>query len=337
MVRDLRLHEFRCFDRLAFEPSPGLNIITGSNAQGKSTLLEAVCVLLRLQSPRSSSLAEAVRFDRPGFSLDGHWNERHLRVKFAGSLKAFSLDSKPQARSAEYLAVARVLWISNDDMLLVRGSGSHRRRYLDFLGAQVVPNYLRHLRAYERALRSRNALLKESRPRQEIAAFDTPLLEAGGALLSARAELCFDLQPRVAKALRAISGGSEALEMIYQPGVEAGFPTALLASRDDEMRLRTTLVGPHRDDIEILLEGRHAASFASEGQQRSVALAMKLGQASRLEETSAEPPIFLIDDVFGELDPTRRNHLLAALPSSAQKLVTATTFDWMESSAELSS
>ena len=99
-------------------------------------------------------------------------------------------------------------------MQLVRGPGSHpRRRYLDFLGAQVIPNYLRHLRAYERALRSRNALLKENRPRQEIAAFDGPLLEAGEALLSRRAELCADLRPRVAEALRLISSGSETLEI----------------------------------------------------------------------------------------------------------------------------
>ena len=89
-------------------------------------------------------------------------------------------------------------------------------------------------------------------------------------------------------------------------------------------------MGPHRDDVDILLEGRNAASFASEGQQRSIALAMKLGQARKLEEASDSPPLFLIDDVFGELDPVRRNNLLAALPSSAQKLVTATTLHWME-------
>jgi DNA replication and repair protein RecF len=330
MLRDLRLHDFRCFDRLVFEPSPGLNLITGANAQGKSTLLEAACILLRLQSPRASSLAEAVRFHQLGFGLDGHWNDRHMSVKFVNSLKAFALDSKLQSRSADYLAVARVSWISNDDMQLVRGPSSHRRRYLDFLGAQIVPNYLRNLRAYERALRSRNALLKDNHPRPEIDAFNKPLLEAGEVLLAARRGLCLDLEPRVVEALKVISGGSEGLKLLYRPGVTAGLPAALHASRDDEMRLRTTIVGPHRDDIEILLEGRNAASFASEGQQRSVALAMKLGQARKLEDASDSPPLFLIDDVFGELDPLRRNNVLAALPPAAQKLVTATTLQWME-------
>jgi DNA replication and repair protein RecF len=329
MLRDLRLRDFRCFEELKFEPSPGLNLVIGGNAQGKTSLLEAACVLLRLQSPRSGSLADAVRFERPGFGLDGHWNERHLNVKFFNSLKAFALDSKLQSRSADYLAVARISWISNDDMQLVRGPGSHRRRYLDFLGAQIVPNYLRHLRAYERTLRSRNALLRENRPRREIDAFDRTLLESGEALLTMRANLCLDLQPQVAEALRVISGGHEALEISYQPGSRGGFCDALLASREEENRLRMTLVGPHRDEIAIALEGRHAA-FASEGQQRSVALAMKLGQARRLEAASGNPPLFLIDDVFGELDPLRRNSLLGALPTSAQKLVTATTLDWLE-------
>ncbi len=330
MLRDLRLHDFRCFTRLEFEPSPGLNLVTGGNAQGKSTLLEAICILLRLQSPRASSLTEAVRFHQSGFGLDGHWNDRHMSVKFVNSLKAFALDSKLQSRSDDYLSVAKVSWISNDDMQLVRGPSSHRRRYLDFLGAQVVPNYLRNLRVYERALRSRNALLRENRPRQEIDAFNKPMLDAGEVLLAARRELCLDLEPRAAEALKVISGGSEALKLIYRPGVAADFPAALHASRDDEMRLRTTIVGPHRDDIEILLEGRNAALFASEGQQRSVALAMKLGQARRLEDASDSPPLFLIDDVFGELEPIRRNNLLAALPSAAQKIVTATTLQWME-------
>jgi DNA replication and repair protein RecF len=330
MLRDLRLRDFRCFAQLVFEPSPGLNLIVGPNAQGKTSLLEAACVLLRLQSPRSSSLAEAVRFDQPGFGLDGHWKQRHLRLKYTDALKSFALDSKPQAHSADYLAVGRVSWISNDDMQLVRGSGAHRRRYLDFLGAQVMPNYLRSLRAYERALRSRNALLKENRPWREVEAFDLPLIEAGKALISMRTRLCEDLQPRVAEALRLISGGSETLKISYRPGNPPDFSAALRLSRDEEIRLRTTVTGPHRDDMEILLEEHHVASFASEGQQRSIALAMKLGQARRLEASPSGPPLYLIDDVFGELDPGRRNNLLQALPASAQKFVTATSLDWLQ-------
>ncbi len=330
MLRELRLHDFRCFEQLVLEPAPGLNFIIGPNAQGKTSILEAACILLRLQSPRAGSLGEAVRFDQAGFGLDGHWNERHMHVKFTNALKAFVLDSKPQSRSSDYLAVARVIWISNDDLQLVRGSGTHRRRYLDFLGAQAVPNYLRHLRAYERALRSRNALLKDSRPRREIAAFDQPLIEAGTTLLEARATLIANLQPHVTTACRQISGGHEQLEISYQPGCAADLRAALAASLNEETRLRVTCVGPHRDDLSIQLSNRDASVYASEGQQRSIALALKLAQARVLEETAENPLLYLIDDVFGELDPGRRNHLLAALPAAAQKLITTTALDWLE-------
>lgn len=334
MLCDLRLRDFRCFESLLFEPSAGLNFLIGSNAQGKTSVLEAACVLLRLQSPRATSLTEAVRFDQAGFGLDGHWGESHMHLKFTNSLKAFALDSKPQSRSADYLAVARVVWISNDDLQLVRGSGTHRRRYLDFLGAQIVPNYLRQLRAYERALRSRNALLKDNRPRREIAAFDGPLIETGSFLLGARATMCGELQPFVTTCCHRIAGEGEELEISYRPGSAGDFAAALKRSQDEETRLRSTIVGPHRDDISVLLNTREAASFASEGQQRSIALSLKLAQACRIEEASGVPPIYLIDDVFGELDPVRRNNLLHALPASAQKLITATSLDWLETPGE---
>jgi DNA replication and repair protein RecF len=223
-----------------------------------------------------------------------------------------------------------VAWISNDDLQLVRGSGTQRRRYLDFLGAQIVGDYLRKLRAYERALRSRNALLKDNRPRREIAAFDPPLLDAGTVLLAARAELCETLRPAVTAACRQISGGHETLEITYHPGSGPDFAAALEKSRDEETRLRATVVGPHRDEVDIALEGRKAVTFASEGQQRSVALALKLAQARALETAASKPPLYLIDDVFGELDPLRRNNLLAALPPDAQKLITTTSLDWLE-------
>jgi len=330
MLRELRVRDFRCFESLVFQPAPGLNFIIGPNAQGKTSILEAACILLRLQSPKATSLGETVRFEQPGFGLDGHWNDRHLQVKVAGGTKSFTLDSKPQTKGADYLSVARVVWIGNDDLQLVRGSGSGRRRYLDFLGAQIEPGYLRRLRAYERAVRSRNALLKDNRPRREIAAFDGPLIEAGSALLESRARLIAELTPKIADSYTQISGGREELLITYQPGAVGDFAEALAATRAEETRLRVTTVGPHRDDFDIQLGNHPADTFASEGQQRSIALALKLGQASELGASTAEPPLYLIDDVFGELDRDRRNNLMRALPDAAQKLITSTTLTWRE-------
>ena len=117
-------------------------------------------------------------------------------------------------------------------------------------------------------------------------------------------------------------------EIAYQPGCAADFAEALAQSRDEETRLRATVVGPHRDDLVLQLDGRDVSSFASEGQQRSTALALKLAQARHLEAAAGTPPLYLIDDVFGELDPMRRNNLLSAMPKDAQKLITTTALDW---------
>lgn len=330
MLTDLRFHDFRPFPKLEFHPVPGANFLVGPNAQGKTSILEAACLLLRLQSPRTNTLGECVRFGHPGFSIDGHWADRHLHVKYVGKLRHYALDSKPQSLAADYLAVAKVVWIANGDLELVRGGGAFRRRFLDFLGVQLVPGYLHQLRTYERALRSRNALLREGRPRREVAAFNSPLCAAGDFLLDARSGLVAGLAPTAREAYRSISGTGELLGVAYKAGSGVPMIEDLAASAANEERLRTTTVGPHRDDVPLLLDGKPAASFASEGQQRSIALALKLAQAREIASGTGREPLYLIDDVFGELDPARRNNLLTALPEAAQKLVTTTTLTWLE-------
>ncbi|MDX2079233.1 MAG: DNA replication and repair protein RecF [Terrimicrobiaceae bacterium] len=329
-LQHVRLVDFRCFESLAFEPGPGRTFIVGRNAQGKTSILEAVCVLLRLQSPRTSSLSETVRMGQGGFSVDGHVGETHLTCQWIDGSRRILFDSKPQSRSDDYLETARVAWFSNSDLDLVRGGGSGRRRYLDFLGSQCVPGYRSALRAYERALRSRNALLKEGRPRREIEAFNEPLIEAGERIWAARTDLTTALAPLAGSAAAEISGAGDKLAITFQPGGTGPLAESLANSRPEEIRLRQTVTGPHRDDIDLHLNSLPAGPFASEGQQRSIALALKLAQARHLRDTLGQPPLFLIDDVFGELDPVRRNRLLSALPTDAQTLITTTFLDWAE-------
>lgn len=328
MLQRLRLCDFRAFSVLDLEPDPSTTFIVGANAQGKTSILEAVCVLLRLQSPRTASPSECTRFGCNAFSVDGQLDGAHLRVKFHGRLKHFTINDKAPGSAAEYLAVGKVAWISNSDREIVGGTGSVRRKFLDFLGVQSLPGYLGHLRAYERALRSRNALLRDGRPRREISAFDGPLCTAGDYLLAARSELLAGLAPLAAAAYHGISGGDGAVMLAYLPGAEGSMEDALAAGRATEERLRSTQAGPHRDEISIHLDGRPAASFCSEGQQRSLALALKLAQARSLESATGRPPVYLIDDIFGELDTARRNNLLTELPADAQKLITTTSLAW---------
>ena len=330
MLAELRLQNFRCFDVLALELEPGFNFFLGANGEGKTSVLEAACVLLRLQSQRSSSLAPLVQLDHKSFAVAGRYGDHSLEFRYSSLRRKLSFDQVEQATASEYLRTARVVSFANTDIELARAGSEPRRRYLDFLGSQIDPSYRPTLRAYERALRSRNALLKSPQPRtREIAAYDPPLLEHGARLSAMRGTLVERLSP-VAVAAHAGIGDEEKIDMRFIPGSGADFEKELAQSRAEELRLRQTIVGPHRDDLELRVEKMLAAVYGSEGQQRTIALALKIAQAQIFAAEEKVAPLLLIDDIFGELDPNRRNALLRHLPAGAQKLVTATALQWRE-------
>src|SRR6267143_5719448 len=190
MLVDLQLRNFRCFESLGIEFSPGFNFFVGRNGQGKTSILEAACVLLRLQSQRSSTLAPLIRFGEKSFAVSGRSEDHLLEFRYSAFRRRVAFDHIEQRTLEEYLRGARVVSFANTDIELVRGGSEARRRYLDFLGAQIDPLYRPSLRAYERALRSRNALLKSAHPRpREIAAYDPPLIANGTQLLAMRSAL----------------------------------------------------------------------------------------------------------------------------------------------------
>jgi DNA replication and repair protein RecF len=336
VLGSLTLHDFRCFPRAEFRPSPGLNLLSAPNASGKSSLLESICVLLRLQSPRAGSLSEAVKKDAPGFSLVARCGDRSLACHYSPAEgRQLKLDDVVQRKSDEYLRVGLVAFFSNEDIELVRGTSSKRRRFLDFLGSQCDAGYLQNLRAYERALRSRNFLLKEGPHRgRELAAYDGPLIASGEFLSAARERLCVELRPLVERFAGAISTRGEAASVRYECSGGGDFAAALAASSAEERRLRQTVVGPHRDEVALELDGAAAATFASEGQQRTFAIALRLAQAELIRTRRGTPPVYLIDDVFGELDIDRRRRLLGALPEDAQRIITTTTWQWLEEAGD---
>jgi DNA replication and repair protein RecF len=335
MLSDLQLRNFRCFEALRLDLAPGFNFFVGANGEGKTSILEAACVLLRLQSQRSASLAPLVRLGQKSFALAGRCDDHLLEFRYSALRRKVAFDRVEQRKLTDYFRVGRVVSFATSDMELTRGASEPRRRYLDFLGAQIGPRYRPTLRAYERALRARNALLKSAPLRaRELAAYDPPLIENGTHLLSMRAGLVDQLAPVATHAHRAISGKNEALEIKYVPGSSGDFGEELQRSREKEIRLRQTVVGPHRDDVQISVQGISAQQYASEGQQRTVALALKIAQAEVLAAETGAPPLLLLDDIFGELDPERRNALLSHVPHASQKLVTATTMQWLEAPLE---
>jgi DNA replication and repair protein RecF len=330
MLDHLSIRDFRCFSRFDLDFDPETTCIIGANALGKTSLLEAVVVLTRLQSPRTNSLALVIRTGAKGLVVDGMVGDRHLQFYYSSSRRKLALDSVEQKDAHEYLQIARLVFFANTDIDLVRGNSEERRRFLDFLGSQFFGEYRGILRSYEKALRSRNAYLKmtPARPR-EVAAYTKPLLDFGQQLANLRGSLVRRLEPNAIAAFNLIGEREEQFGLEYHSGSSADFRAALAASAEEEIRLRTTVVGPHRDDLLLRLSGQPATTYASEGQQRTMAIALKVGHARLLESEFGRSPILLLDDVFGELDIGRRNRLFANLPAGGQRIITTTSLDWL--------
>ena len=332
MLESLRLLNFRCFEQLSIElPEQGA-IFIGENAQGKTSILEAACVLVRLHSPRSKKLQPMVKFESPEFGVAGTCWDEDMQVRFSRGNAAMQVNGGEVKTQSEYLqSSGLIVWMGNEDVELIRGSGGVRRHYLDFICSQVDGSYRRALSRYRKVLKARNLLLKEMRSTdQELAAYGELLVEYGDYITSVRSKVVEELLPHAQKAQLAISGKDESLSLEYVSGSGGDMAKALETTFQSERRQRQTLAGPHRDEVRILLNGMTASEYASEGQQRTIALALKLGQGELLRQLANKYPVYLLDDVFGELDPLRRNALIGYLPDDAQKLITTTTLDWLD-------
>ncbi len=342
MLHSLRLQNFRCFESLSLELESGGGIFVGNNAQGKTSILEAVCVLLRLSSPRAKRLQPMVQFDHAGFGIAGEAGEDDefsLKVNFSKGKAVMSVDGEELSTQSAYLQNSGlVVWMGNEDVELVKGSGGVRRHYLDFLCSQINPRYRVALSRYRKVLKARNLLLKDGGNRdQEVRAFGELLIEYGDVLHVVRDEVVRGLMPRAAAVQVAISGLDEVLGMDYVSGCGGNMRQALEMTYESERRQRQTLAGPHRDEVKLTINGMAASDYASEGQQRTMALALKLAQGEILHERGGKCPIYLLDDIFGELDPTRRNALMGHLPEGSQKLITTTNVDWLSEELGLDS
>ncbi len=334
MLSRLFLRDYRCFATATLALHPRVNIFYGRNAQGKTSLLEAVCVLMRLQSPRTSTKSEWIRFEASTSLIEGTVNDVDLRYAQNATVRRLAVSGAVCTRSDEYLKnTALIVWLDHADMNLVRGGAEHRRRFLDFAAAQMFPEYRDALKAYERSLRSRNYLLKRDDviPWKQVDAYAVLLQKHGSVLRRCREALLTALEPHVVAVQQHLSGNTEVAALSYARGYEGDDLAAVLHERRaEEERSRSTVAGPHRDDVTLEINARAASAFASEGQQRTLCLALKIAQARVLKEARGQAPLLLMDDIFGELDKARRQAVLTALPPESQIFITTTFLDWME-------
>ena len=276
-------------------------------------------------SPRSGGARET--------TLLTSQSSREIKMFWSARERKLALDGQPVKKLADYLGVLRAVVFCTEDLHLVKGTARARRRFLDLLLAQTQPGYLPLLQRYLRAVRARNALLKQ-RTVDEAAldSFSQELVKLGDEIIRARRELAPKFSPLARLAYRRISNDAEELRIEYQPSVKKDFAVELAQSRARERSYRSTLVGPHRDDLQLLLNEKSAAQFGSEGQKRTLAMALKMAQAEFFAGIHGSPPVLLIDDVMGELDVKRRSGFLPLLEharkTSGQVFMTATEENW---------
>jgi len=332
----LRLRDFRNYTRLDVDFAPGFHLLLGHNAQGKTNILEAVYLLATLRSFRGVGGAQMIRHGQKGYFVGASavsQGTHQIRMYWSVSERNLTLDARPVRKLSDYLGVLRVVVFCTEDLQLVKGAARMRRRFLDLLLSQTHPTYLPLLQRYTQALRSRNALLKQ-RALDEAAldSFSHELVSLGNQMTQLRRELAPRLWPLVRLAYRRIAHDAEELRLEYQSSVKKDFVVELAQSRERERAYRTTLVGPHRDDVQLLLNDRSAAQFGSEGQKRTLAIALKMAQAEYLTGIHGSSPILLIDDVMGELDAKRRSGLLPLLENArlgrGQVFMTCTNENW---------
>lgn len=344
VLKRLGVRGWRSFVEAGFEPGPRASVLFGRNGQGKTNLIEAAFVALTFRSFRTNSAEEMVRWGSEAAAVEAEVTagglDRRLEVKLAAAVrKETLLDGKPVRRDAAGLqGIAAVLFVP-EDLLLPRSAPAQRRQFLDRAIFGADRTYMREAAAYERVLRSRNAVLRQERPdRTLLEAFDEELASAGARVVGRRRRAVAALGPRFESLFVSIHSGVGArIRYRSHPLVEAAAAEAevraalidgLRGCRERDLRRGFSGFGPHTDDLEMDLAGHRAGDHGSQGQLRSLVLALKLAELAHLHEASGEAPLLLLDDVASELDEVRRGRLfetIAGLPG--QTVITVTDRD----------
>ena len=344
----ISIRDLRSYPELDASFGGGPHLIVGPNAAGKTTLLEAIVLVAWGRSHRTSSDGELVRWGSDLARVEGIAGPETIEVALvrsgspAGSGRKRIRVNGVARRASGLIGLVRTVVFAPEEMLLVIGSPGLRRAALDSLAAQRSAAYARDLASYGRTLQQRNSLLRaireEEAGRDELRFWDAAFLDAGASIVAERLRLLEDLAVPLAHAHAEIAPDEAAaarLVVTYAtnaPLLPGESPREALARRlvetaEKEIWNGTTLIGPHRDDLVFELAGRDMAGFASRGQQRTAILAFKLAELDLLTAQDGTPPLLLLDDVFSELDPDRRAHLVRRIAELPQAFVTTTTLD----------
>ena len=335
----LEVRGFRSYDEASLDLAPGLTVLIGENGSGKTNLLEAMGYLASLNSfrgaPTDALVRSVVGQQVPGSAVVrgfGVIDDRRMEIETEiapGRRNRTLINKQAVSRVREVADALHVSVFSPDDLVLVKGGPGERRTYLDDLAARLHPRNDALLTEFERVLRQRNALLKQSGGRLDPSAaltldvWDDKLASVGERVAALRSHLVTQLGPIVAQAYADIADRPAPIALLMRASWEGSLAAALAAGRTDDVRRGISLLGPHRDDVEARIEGRPSRTHASQGEQRTLSLSLRLGGHRLVAAELGRTPLLLLDDVFSELDPHRSDALIRHLPPGQSVLATA--------------
>ncbi len=333
-LKHLSLEAFRNYRNQYIHFHPSLNIITGDNAQGKTNLLEAIFFLSVNRSFKTRKDHELAHFGENYFNIKGSFIKddfNHIiQVGYRHNQRLILKVNNDQGSRYDYIQDYPVIVFCPDDLQIISEGPSVRRRFLNLEASRLDPAYLRELRDYQRVLNQRNRVLKDFQNRSKIneylAPWDQSLVSLGVKIIRARKEMIKALEKEARHFFGEMTGYKEELSLEYSSTVgnynnpvemEEQFHQDLLEKRDQEFKRRSTLLGPHLDDMVVMINEYNTRHYSSQGQKRTAALALKMGEVSLFKQKHELCPIILLDDVFSEFDQTRKQHLLDFIRNNA--------------------
>lgn len=329
----LELKNYRNCENICLDFSKDKTLIIGKNAQGKTNILESIYLLSDLKSPRTSSMTDLIKFNTPQFEISARVlkNNTEIDLDFTytqDKKKEFKLN-KVKSTAKDFRLCVKTVLFSTRDLLLLRGAPQDRRDWLDRAIAQIYPAYNERLSKYEKIRIQKNNLLKNDIIDEALLEiYNEQLVITGANIIFLRKKFLKEIEALAAEKHKTISD-SEVFTLNYTCPVDEieeiskYLQAELLRKRSEEFGRRQACVGPHRDDIEFKINGLDATKFASQGQQRTLVLALKLGELDIIQQKTGFAPILLLDDVLAELDEIRQNYLLKSIEKNIHTIITS--------------
>lgn len=335
-INSLELSKYRNYDDLNISFDPGITILYGDNAQGKTNILEALYIAGTTKSHRGSKDKEIIQFeeDESHIRLNmtkndvGHKIDVHLRKN---KNKYIAIDGQSIKKSGELLGLINMIFFSPEDLSIIKNGPAQRRRFINLELCQLNKIYFYNYVNYNKTLDQRNTLLKQIAFDKKLAdtldLWDTYLIRYGTEVINERQHFIDQLNDIVKDIHHHLTGGREAIEIGYEMNVTAeDYESVLRKKRDVDLKYQSTQTGPHRDDICFYVNGIDVRTYGSQGQQRTAALSLKLAEIELVKSLIHDTPVLLLDDVMSELDSNRRNYLLDSI-KDIQTVVTCTGYD----------